>query len=440
MKVLIAEDEYLERKAMRKFLEDHFPDMHPIEEAPNGRMAIELAQQLEPDLILMDIKMPGINGLEAIAAIHHELPQTKFIMVTAYDTFDYAKQAMKFGVREYILKPGQKKEILQAIQHVKEEIAQARHIRQSQQELFLAKAIKGEDATALQRELFPQMAMGYFIQSNHPLPPLSGYVIQGQVGLYIGHQEITNAAILTQVRQLQLSLGDRYYIGIGKQYHVLSSLTQSYHQAKQALRQLITAGARHYGFASRIAEETSPVPAFLEAIRDGDEQRMQLQIEAILPVADVELFVQVKQITEAKGIQLPIRREDLLTEADWRDFIQWVVQEMKSYFQSQEKIEKARQYIDGHYHQSLSLVDMAVYAELSTNYFSNLFHEVTGHTFIDYLTEIRIQQAKERLQKHSASLKEISIDIGYKDPNYFSRVFKKHVGMSPKQYQQQIVK
>ena len=87
MRILIAEDELLERKAMKKFIQDNFRDMEVVGEAVNGRKAIELAKEMEPDIIFMDIKMPGINGLEAIEKIHAMRPKTKFILVSAYDTF-----------------------------------------------------------------------------------------------------------------------------------------------------------------------------------------------------------------------------------------------------------------------------------------------------------------------------------------------------------------
>ena len=137
MRILIAEDELLERKAMKKFIQDNFRDMEVVGEAVNGRRAIELAKEMQPDIIFMDIKMPGINGLEAIEKIHAMRPQTKFILVSAYDTFDYAKQAMQFGIKDYILKPGKKEEIITALYRLKKEVLNEAKIeeerRQSEQ-------------------------------------------------------------------------------------------------------------------------------------------------------------------------------------------------------------------------------------------------------------------------------------------------------------------
>src|SRR5690606_5701846 len=93
-----------------------------VELAKNGISAIETTRIFEPDLILMDIKMPGMSGLEAIERIREEFPNMKFIMVTAYDTFEYARTALKLGVRDYLLKPSRAGEIIEVVDRVIEEI------------------------------------------------------------------------------------------------------------------------------------------------------------------------------------------------------------------------------------------------------------------------------------------------------------------------------
>src|SRR5690625_4809883 len=134
MRILIAEDKLLERKSMKKFIETNFSTMEVVGEAVNGRKAIELAKTVQPDIIFMDIKMPGINGLEAIKQIHANDPAIKFILVSAYDTFDYAKQAMEFGIKDYILKPGKKEEIVQALLRVEKEVIEAARIHKEKRQ------------------------------------------------------------------------------------------------------------------------------------------------------------------------------------------------------------------------------------------------------------------------------------------------------------------
>ncbi|AZB44606.1 response regulator [Bacillus sp. FJAT-42376] len=122
MKLVIVDDEMIERKAMRKFIEQSMTGFEVAGEAANGRMAVELAAELKPDLMLMDIKMPGMDGLEAIRQIRKINPFIRFIMVSAYDSDDYAKEAWKEGVKEFILKPGKKEDTISALFRVKKEI------------------------------------------------------------------------------------------------------------------------------------------------------------------------------------------------------------------------------------------------------------------------------------------------------------------------------
>ena len=127
IKLLIVDDEQIERDGMKAILERAFPDLN-IEQANNGSKAIEMAKNFAPDLILMDIQMPGINGLEAVEHISKDHPQIKFIMVTAYDTFQYVQTALKLGAKDYILKPSKVSEIRETIGKVLREIEEEREL------------------------------------------------------------------------------------------------------------------------------------------------------------------------------------------------------------------------------------------------------------------------------------------------------------------------
>lgn len=256
MRIIIADDEILERKALLKIMQTEMPHIEVVGEAANGRNAIQLADELLPDLMLMDIKMPGINGVEAVKAIKEKHHDIKFIMISAFDTFEYAKEVMQQGVKEYILKPGRNDDIIDAISRVQQEIEAERKLVREHQQLKeqLSKAIK------LQK-----------------------------------------------------------------------------------------------GELNRI-----------ESIHD-----------------------------------------------------------------SQNPLHATKKFIDEQYMKGITLEDAADHANLSPYHFSKIFKENYGVTFIDYLTDIRIEHAKREILQTNKSLKEICFSCGYKDPNYFSRVFKKKTGFSP---------
>ncbi|MGB2992713.1 MAG: response regulator, partial [Paenisporosarcina sp.] len=113
-KLLIVDDEPIERDGMQAILHKAYPELD-IKQAKNGKIAVEMAAEFKPDLILMDIMMPGMNGLEAVEQISEDHPNIKFVMVTAFDMFDYARQAIKLGVKDYLLKPSKASEIVETV-------------------------------------------------------------------------------------------------------------------------------------------------------------------------------------------------------------------------------------------------------------------------------------------------------------------------------------
>lgn len=130
----------------------------------------------------------------------------------------------------------------------------------------------------------------------------------------------------------------------------------------------------------------------------------------------------------------------LYTDEDWSTFLQLVCMKMSTYNQSKHTMEVAKQYIEKHFTKPLTLEEVALEVKLSPTYFSKIFKEYFRATFIEYVTKIRMEEARKLIQENEISLKEISFLIGYNDPNYFSRVFKKHYGDSPRQFQSHILK
>jgi two-component system response regulator YesN len=131
-RVLIADDEPIEREGLELMIQRMMPDQFLFEHAENGRVAIEKSIKFQPQIIFMDIKMPGIHGMEAIKVIQQKLPETKIIIVTAYDYFTYAKEAISLGVKEYILKPAKKEQIISLLQKLTNEI-EVEHLKKLQE-------------------------------------------------------------------------------------------------------------------------------------------------------------------------------------------------------------------------------------------------------------------------------------------------------------------
>lgn len=125
-KIMLADDEGIVIDSLKFIIEKEFGDSCTIEYAKTGRSVIELAETYRPDIAIMDIQMPGINGIEAMREIRENNHSVIFIVMSAYDKFDYAKEAIKLGVLEYITKPMEKTRIVAALKRAMEQINKER--------------------------------------------------------------------------------------------------------------------------------------------------------------------------------------------------------------------------------------------------------------------------------------------------------------------------
>ena len=145
VRVLLIDDEPLECEAIRFILEHERPEARVVDQAGSGRAGLSLALELKPDIVFMDIQMPGMNGLEATQALKGAVPGLKVIVLTAYDEFDFAQRALKLGASDYLLKPARPQEILRVVDKMCLELAEA--------------AAREEEDKRLRRELEAMMPL-----------------------------------------------------------------------------------------------------------------------------------------------------------------------------------------------------------------------------------------------------------------------------------------
>ncbi|MFB5196587.1 response regulator [Neobacillus sp. KR4-4] len=521
LKILIVDDEILERTALTKIINRSSEDVMVIGEAPNGRIAIEMATEHRPDIIFMDIKMPGIDGVQAVKAIKKINPSIRFIMVSAFNTFEYAKEVMQQGVKEYILKPSRKQDILAALERVCAEILEESKQREEQQSLRdnLDRAVSIAQKEWVSTVLVNQVQDITFDEWGQLLGVeiTSGYIMlfslrpKGMTELsadqkqnwYLWLKDTLNSVMMKQemmvgpltdsqvpvlflckkvtekvhfktnalavIDSLNRLFEKKSYhaelrIGVGLPYNHAHELNKSYLEALMALQQMAKTPERKYLFAvkqgsaelSSSSEVLEIEKKLLEAVRQGDVNQVLFIFESFAEMlaedknikgssvkkAFDEMFILVSRMLHDLGIsyeRTPAieESEDIMAIFEkGKAHLLAVVHQVQIWRNDHAKgmLHKAKEYIEIHYADSLTLEQVAEYVELSPFYFSKLFKDRFGMTFIDYLTEIRIKHAKAEMVDPGKSLKEICYSIGYKDPNYFSRVFKKHTGLSPTEF------
>lgn len=532
-KMLIADDEQIVLDSIKFIIEKNFDDVVIAGTARSGREAIEKAETVMPDIVFMDIKMPGINGIEAIREIKSRNRNALFVILTAYDQFDFAKEAVNLGVIEYLLKPVNREKIIEIVKISVERIKVEREKRKRELELkekfesvlpilengFIYSILLFDDNT---RELENYMQIleipeqsGYIMtmefgesensgglgnrigisvksQSFYPLIRdtikyrcrcLVGPVMLNRIVVFIpcesGGEEYNQRLDALNIAEsifekISEKLEADFCIGIGRTYNGIENLSRSYEESLKAIRY---AGGKDVVHIMDVPSEGSfnseyPVmkeKLLLEKASLGDTG---VCFEAFGYIFDwllteyndnplkmkgklFEIIVLLQRIASDYGVDEGevSRRKDFLSEmleieevselkAWCRDKIERIVNGINSLRDKKisSVIIKAREYIDKSYKKDITLEDVSKEVNISPHYFSKLFKEETGENFIDYLTAVRIQKAKEYLIEGKYNMKEICYQIGYGDPNYFSRIFKKVVGITPTEYKDSIQK
>lgn len=515
-KLLIADDEALEREGLEMIIERLMPDTFQFFHAQNGRVAIELAEEIRPDIVMMDINMPGIQGLEALKEIRGKNPDIKMVLISAYDYFSYAQEAISLGVKDYLLKPAKREQIMELLKKLLAEIEREKKQRKDELELkekvshllplvenelsimLMLEHVQEVDLRRLTKMLELDVQAGFtmvisfsqkeetdfkrfneekrnifhavknLIKANRPC--IVSPIIGSQMALFLPLPDTANSyshrgESITLGRKICQQIKNQFrltvYIGIGSVQQGVEGFRQSYHEALMvATDHFSPAHVRHFkdlhmesGLRSFTIEEERQL---LQVMQNSDEatviqtfremfgrlihhtgQDMEIcrnRISELFIVLSRRLFewgISAEGVTHFGSIA---HLEQLGETAEYRlrHIHQMVVEKRETRTRSQ--LDQAREYIKENFRSDITMEEVAEQVNLSSYYFSKMFKQQMGETFIDYITKIRIDEAKSLLVNSDLSLKEICYQVGYNDPNYFSRVFKKVVGKSPSEY------
>ncbi|MDX8360959.1 response regulator [Cytobacillus sp. IB215316] len=508
MKLLIVDDEQVEREGLKYILEKNFSGL-VIEQAKNGQAAIQIVEEFSPDLVLMDIQMPGINGLEAIERINKDHPNIKFIMITAFAKFDYAHTAMKLGVKDYLLKPSKTSEIIDTVGKVLSLLEQERESMaiSTFQQHALQKTLPIVETDVVTQLLFDhmhdihldeliqlldiQMSNEKFVMSvllpkgaerfYSAIKEKVRKTERGWVGALYGRQlpiivfrqqEKSFRLQAVSLAQAILSIpkstnNSSWFIGIGNVCHSLDKIRHSYQEsliatkeAKPHVRFRFYADLPTHDENSEDQNLKQLEKKLFDQVRNGKweefssyvinlihryesektnvMQSQQRVLELLWIASRVLTELGVEPYTPLFSTQIHDFRQlqaetSYLLDYMWQSYVDYCSQ------LEDDTIQQIKQYIIEHSHKEISLDKIAHKVGLSPIYISKMFKEQLGVNYISFLTECRIEKAKKLMMNPDKSLKEITFEVGYHDPNYFSKVFKKLCGASPTEYRKSLI-
>lgn len=522
-KILIVEDEALERDALCKIISERYAGQCSVHTAQNGKTAIELAEAMRADIAILDIEMPGINGLEAARAIREMLPRCRIIIVTAYERFQYAQLAISLGAEKYLLKPLANAELFALLDRVMEEIDRDRAesgrrdaLDQLSREQFVLSAVSGcssEESLARQlHDLNLTFTYGFFCVISAKGEGAEGVdrltrplwdAREDMDALVFAYDDRLLVAVMMRevfrseadiygifrahVSRVLAEEGARLYAGIGRCVTRLGQMQNSYDRAAELIALCTPAhpvqDARgdppahrehkdlehklyRYLLEKRMEEGLRCVDTMLDTlflclgqadavaraacrVLSGVAERLQRDIREAGPSTGSP--------AQAEGVSggIPLRHNlfaaiaflegEGLSKQDMALRIRAVMVQWMQALDAQPagRIQYIRgeieRYLREHYAQDLSIRQVAKAMHYSEPYFSKLFSRCFHRNFVTYLTDIRMQAAREMLGESMVNIREVSAAVGFADANYFAKVFRKAFGVSPTEYRRFLI-
>ncbi len=531
LKGFLAEDESVVREGLRDNIPWQQFGYQFVGEAGDGEMALPLIRKTRPDVLITDIKMPFMDGLALSHIVGQEFPEMKIIIISGYDDFEYARQAIQEGVEQYLLKPITRRTLQKTLTEVKEKIEseqeQKNYLNKYQDDMheyeqfflrtFFEKVFAGQIPV---QEIYEE-AQKHSLDINAPFYNLvlidvkekenrkkagevcqkcyeelmrfllrfSNYylVFRWNVDIYgvmiKGEEE--NIAERTDkcmegIAQICAQYEEEidWHAAAGSPIERFSQLSACYqklnhifnyrffepskHILSEKQADELSAENRKGAFEVVDMNKTNPelirsflakgqkeeagefVGNFLRGMEQALHSRifwdytlLNVRFAVLSYVAELGVtqdeFLQSISVKDVQKMEISLENmrnyiEDMLTQAI-------CCRDRENESQGRKTLNKSLEYIEENYmRESLSLNEIAAAQEVSPNYFSAMFSQEMQMTFVEYVTRKRMEKARELLRDTDMRANEIALAVGYKNPHYFSFVFKKTQGCTPREY------
>ncbi len=536
LRVVIIDDEVLARVGIKSMMDWAELGCEVVGDADNGESGLELIRKLKPDIVITDIKMPVMDGLELMERVKRENRHIKFIVLSSYDEFQLVKQAMKMGTEEYLIKLDLNPQLLAStvktvIDKISAEVMEKNE--QNRLEMYLRR-----DKRALTEEFFKKL-IGKLIPSKNDLYDtvkhlgielweerlycavvsvkdirnrdryakkedmelfdfyvmniteeitndyFSGYTVRtdtDQFTIVFSVKEPMDRKLYREtvekmgkrlIEMLNQYVGIAVSIGISNAHSGFFDLNQAYHEGVKAVDHSFFVGAGQVIFFSDLsgklekeshirvqsyraemakALEMQDISAIervfdrvIEVFKSGGINRGQaydLCYQTAYMVSDTVDFEgnePGKPLDAGKSLYETITGNNTLPEMmKWMENLKNTVCTALSTKGDLDPnvrlVAAAKKYIHENYKKDLTLNDVAAVLNISHCYFSTIFKNIAGINFIDYVTNVKMSEAKKILLESDCKVYEVAKMLGYENAYYFSRVFKKVTGMTPSEF------
>lgn len=529
IKVFLVEDEFVMREGIKKNIDWAGHGYEFCGDASDGEMAFPMIKKVQPDIVITDIKMPFMDGIELSRLLKKEMPSVEIIILSGYEEFEYAKAGIQIGVAQYLTKPISGNDLLKELDMLSEKIEARRkekelkdlylkemeENRQGERKDFFKELVSGNRSMSALLSMAEKLDIGItamwyslvLIKASLPDNRQENYsdeyvsmdrelcMLEEKDRVLQFDRDLEGKAILfmadsrEELEQMQTESlekaraifekheGIRFFGGIGKAVERLTALSESYESASRAFAHQYLVRENMFLQLDDEMESIQPIqedfnianvePKRVDRSKVRDFLRMGDGSETLYFVEEyfrelgssamnsnifrqyimMDLYFCAAEFVEELGASkeeiepLDISKKEIQTMEGAMHYLVGILQraiEVRDNAASsrhQDVVDEILQYIEERFaDEELSLNTIAEHVNFSPNHLSTIFSRQTGQSFIKYLTDFRMMKAKELLRCTGKRSSEISLEVGYKDPHYFSYLFKKTQGVTPTQY------
>jgi two-component system response regulator YesN len=420
-KLIIVDDEYLIRESLKRSIPWQEWGIDFQGEANHGKTALELIDRVKPDLVLTDIRMPVMDGIELAKKIKEKYAYIKVLFISGYSDFSYAQQAFKLGVNDYILKPIDNEQVKESLERIIQDMCKEREytdeIESIRKHLYVEKPI-------IVNRLFNNLIRNVSLfRKKESLRRLNAF------GLHLAKDNGTYGLIVFKIKNQ-------------------STLTRKINEEERQIflfgimniaTEILIDDMETYMFESGHDE----VSAIVHFSTLPDHKSRQRLLNKVLYIQDrVKEFFRIDVISGISRVHPNVENLEICYEEAIRAIATFYMSSSDTIFladdmltETNEKnarvVEKAKAYIEEHLSKDISILEIAQYVGLSQNYFSNVFKQRSGKTLLDYIISKKMEVAYHYVTSTDLKIYEIAEHVGFQDAKYFNKVFKKYFNVVP---------
>lgn len=394
-KLIVADDEPKIRRGIENILDWQDLNVEIVGEAEDGEIALEVVKEKKPDIILLDINMPFLNGLNLLEKLKEINNKSIVIIISGYDDFHYAQKALQFNVFDYILKPVSKKNMEETIR----------------------KAVNKLDTVEKENNYLKWVDK----QLNKNMDIIKTHFFSEWL-----NNKLTDEEALKEMRFFNIDFGNSIGLVVLKLFDKLNIEIVDKKWNSELLR---------FAIINLLNDEFNEINA--EFIFDDDRKN----IIVVSNIVDIVEWIEIGKKLEAEIFKY-LKCNVIIEQANVTGGILKI---KETYLKMIDKVEDKKKcspmilltikYIEENYYlNDLNINSISDKLEVTSSYLSKLLKKETGLSFIDYLTNIRIKKAMYIMEDPTVKIYDVAELVGYSNQHYFCRAFKKEVGVSPTEY------